>query len=148
MKFTLQAHVLFPLHNVLIAPSPPQELRGNVRVFARVRPFLPHEVPLLRSGEEPWLRVDPDGTSIHALAPSSSSPAAGGSVSDNVDITHSFSFDRTFGTDDGQEAVFLEVSEFVQSALDGFNVCLFSYGQTGSGYVLDSLWFTSTFSAH
>lgn len=25
------------------------------------------------------------------------------------------------------------MSEFVQSALDGFNVCLFSYGQTGSG---------------
>jgi len=32
-----------------------------------------------------------------------------------------------------QELVFEEVSEFVQSALDGFNVCLFSYGQTGSG---------------
>lgn len=29
--------------------------------------------------------------------------------------------------------MFAEVSEFVQSALDGFNVCLFSYGQTGSG---------------
>jgi len=29
--------------------------------------------------------------------------------------------------------VFAEVSEFVQSALDGFHVTLFSYGQTGSG---------------
>jgi hypothetical protein len=49
------------------------------------------------------------------------------------EVTHSFVFDRTFGSGDGQEQVFLEVSEFVQSALDGFNVCLFSYGQTGSG---------------
>jgi hypothetical protein len=29
--------------------------------------------------------------------------------------------------------VFGEVSEFVQSALDGYSVCLLSYGQTGSG---------------
>lgn len=29
--------------------------------------------------------------------------------------------------------VFAGVSELVQSALDGFHVCLFSYGQTGAG---------------
>jgi hypothetical protein len=29
--------------------------------------------------------------------------------------------------------VFDEVSEMVQSALDGYHVCLFSYGQTGAG---------------
>ena len=29
--------------------------------------------------------------------------------------------------------MFQEVSEFVQSALDGYSVCLMSYGQTGSG---------------
>jgi len=29
--------------------------------------------------------------------------------------------------------VFEEVSDLVQSALDGFKVCLFSYGQTGAG---------------
>ena len=44
-----------------------------------------------------------------------------------------FTFDRVFSPGVGQESVFLEVSEFVQSALDGYNVCLFSYGQTGSG---------------
>jgi kinesin family member C1 len=29
--------------------------------------------------------------------------------------------------------VFEGVSELVQSALDGYHVCLFSYGQTGAG---------------
>lgn len=29
--------------------------------------------------------------------------------------------------------VFGEVAELVQSALDGYHVCLFSYGQTGAG---------------
>ncbi len=48
---------------------------------------------------------------------------------------HSFNFDRAFGPSSSQDAVFQEVSEFVQSALDGYNVCLFSYGQTGSGKV-------------
>lgn len=29
--------------------------------------------------------------------------------------------------------MFEEVSDLVQSALDGYKVCLFSYGQTGAG---------------
>ena len=32
-----------------------------------------------------------------------------------------------------ESQVFSGVSELVQSALDGYHVCLFSYGQTGAG---------------
>jgi kinesin family protein C1 len=92
-----------------------QELRGNVRVFARVRPYLPNDqseadaVPVVTPLDEFRLAVS-------------------GSKSE-----HKFGFDKVFAPSTGQEQVFTEVSEFVQSALDGYNVCLFSYGQTGSG---------------
>ena len=49
------------------------------------------------------------------------------------DKQNSFAFDRVFDENASQEDVFEEVSELVQSALDGYNVCVFSYGQTGSG---------------
>jgi kinesin family protein C1 len=100
-----------------------QTLKGNVRVMVRVRPYLPHEVPHLRPEEESWVRTDPDHKTVRVMEESS-----GG-----IETSHTFSFDRAFGQSEGQADVFAEVSAFVQSAIDGFNVCLFSYGQTGSG---------------
>ncbi|KDO30870.1 hypothetical protein SPRG_04772 [Saprolegnia parasitica CBS 223.65] len=96
------------LHNTI------QELRGNVRVFARTRPFLPSDGPATESA----IQCDVDGVTMKIKREKES---------------HSFTFDRVFPAVTGQEAVFDEVSEFVQSAIDGYQVCLFSYGQTGSG---------------
>jgi len=93
-----------------------QELRGNVRVFVRTRPFLPGDEQTSDSSIE----VGPDGESMSIFDSRSGSP-------------HDFTFDKVFAPSAGQDQVFSEVSDFVQSALDGYNVCLFSYGQTGSG---------------
>lgn len=109
------------LHNLV------QELRGNIRVYARVRPFLPKEQ---EKKEESCIAVKPDVNSLRILR----EPKAD---SDERLEDHSFTFDKVFAQSTSQEAVFAEVSEFVQSALDGYNVCLFSYGQTGSGKVLN-----------
>jgi len=111
------------MHNLI------QELRGNVRVFARVRPFLPSDKA--PPEQKPWISVNADGFSLDVLqAPPGQRGAQAQSL---AEVSHTFHYDKCFSPGEGQEAMFTEVSEFVQSALDGYNVCLFSYGQTGSG---------------
>ena len=95
------------------------ELRGNVRVFARVRPHLPGD------GEE--------GGDMGPLAASEESGAVRLRFRGDKEEDQVFAFDKAYGPSATQEGVFADVSEFVQSALDGYNVCLLSYGQTGSG---------------
>jgi kinesin family protein C1 len=105
------------LHNMI------QELRGNVRVFARVRPFLPND-GVDTEASQPTIIPRSDETSLRIYKEQ---------TTENRGEDHAFSFDKVFGPCSSQELVFNEVSEFVQSALDGYHVCLFSYGQTGSG---------------
>lgn len=96
------------MHNTI------QELRGNIRVYVRTRPFLPGD----DGSEMSAIDLHPDGENLSI---------------ESKCKKHDFKFDKVFAPSAGQDAVFCEVSEFVQSALDGYHVCLFSYGQTGSG---------------
>ena len=45
----------------------------------------------------------------------------------------SFEFERVFLPSSTQEEVFDDVSGLIQSCMDGFSVCMFAYGKTGSG---------------
>jgi kinesin family protein C1 len=111
------------LHNKL------QELRGNVRVYARVRPFLPSD-GLGLAEQLPAVTALADERS---LLLKSVAYAEEGQQKLEQRNDEQFSFDRSFAGSSSQGQVFEEVSTFVQSALDGFDTCIFSYGQTGSG---------------
>ncbi|KAL2476219.1 Kinesin-1 [Abeliophyllum distichum] len=101
------------LHNTIL------ELKGNIRVFCRVRPLLSD---------------DGVGTDAKVI----SFPTAMEALDRGIDLLqngqkHSFTFDKVFTPDASQGDVFVEISQLVQSALDGYKVCIFAYGQTGSG---------------
>ncbi|KAJ5413971.1 hypothetical protein N7509_000598 [Penicillium cosmopolitanum] len=104
-----------------------QELKGNIRVFCRVRPSLNSEpASHIAAMQYPDETEDAKEINIMGLEEKSSL----GTVSRK---NNNFSFDRVFGPRTQNGEVFDEISQLVQSALDGYNVCIFCYGQTGSG---------------
>ncbi|KAK5576737.1 hypothetical protein RB653_007881 [Dictyostelium firmibasis] len=107
------------LHNTI------QELKGNIRVFCRIRPDF----------------SSPDGLNgnVFNLPPGTDnlvevkSPTIGSFNGEASIKKTAFTFDRVFGPASTQEMVFEDISQLVQSSLDGYNTCIFTYGQTGSG---------------
>ncbi|RAK96751.1 putative kinesin family protein (KlpA) [Aspergillus ibericus CBS 121593] len=112
-----------------------QELKGNIRVFCRVRPSLPSD-PATGVAQIQYPDEMEDSKEIALLGPEEKSSL--GTISKK---NSNFSFDRVFGPTTQNAEVFDEISQLVQSALDGYNVCIFCYGQTGSGktYTMSSL---------
>ena len=53
--------------------------------------------------------------------------------SENNIKEYKFNFEHIFDHGAKQIDIFNELSQLIQSALDGYNVCIFAYGQTGSG---------------
>uniref|UniRef100_A0A0D3G7C5 Kinesin-like protein n=1 Tax=Oryza barthii TaxID=65489 RepID=A0A0D3G7C5_9ORYZ len=99
------------LYNELI------ELRGNIRVFCRCRPLSTAEIS---NGCSSIVQIDPSHETELQFVPSDKDRKA-------------FKFDHVFGPSDNQETVFAESLPVVRSVMDGFNVCIFAYGQTGTG---------------
>ncbi|XP_071038389.1 carboxy-terminal kinesin 2 [Parasteatoda tepidariorum] len=103
------------LHNTI------QELKGNIRVFCRMRPPLDEE---MRNGMVCADISVPNRKMIEIFQISEGN---------KIEKKSDFSFDCVFPPSSPQAEVFEEISQLVQSAIDGYNVCIFAYGQTGSG---------------
>ncbi|KAI7745037.1 hypothetical protein M8C21_000016 [Ambrosia artemisiifolia] len=100
------------LHNTIL------ELKGNIRVFCRVRPLLPDDGPAAEATVSFPSSLELAGRGIELYQSGQKYP---------------FTFDKVFDHSATQHEVFEEISQLVQSALDGYKVCIFAYGQTGSG---------------
>ncbi|KAL3531505.1 hypothetical protein ACH5RR_010827 [Cinchona calisaya] len=93
-----------------------QDLKGSIRVYCRVRPFLPRQTNYISSVDH----IEEGTITIHT-------PAKHGKG------RRSFNFNKVFGPSATQEEVFSDTQPLIRSVLDGYNVCIFAYGQTGSG---------------
>ncbi|KAF4945751.1 hypothetical protein FGADI_11683 [Fusarium gaditjirri] len=102
-----------------------QELKGNIRVMCRVRPALGNG-----EGEEAQMSFPDDKTSAEIVL---AGPEEKSSLGQITRKNYPFEFDRVFVPGTQNQEIFGEISQLVQSALDGYNVCIFCYGQTGSG---------------
>ncbi|TKW37123.1 hypothetical protein SEVIR_1G028800v4 [Setaria viridis] len=95
-----------------------QELKGNIRVYCRIRPFRPWE--------------DEKSTSVEYIGENGelvlSNPTKKGKEGGK-----NFTFNKVFGPTTTQDMVFKDIQPLIRSVLDGYNVCIFAYGQTGSG---------------
>lgn len=87
------------------------ELQGNIRVFARVRPLSASE--------------QSEGSCIEFPCENTLALTHGGAEA------KAYEFDKVYPPVTTQEEVFKDVAPFVQSAVDGYNICVFAYGQVG-----------------
>ncbi|CAF31495.2 Kinesin-like protein klp-3 [Caenorhabditis elegans] len=105
------------LHNQLV------ELNGNIRVFYRIRPQLASET----DNQKPVVVIDEmDNGVVHVSNTTGTRKTSAGA-------------DKVIPTDFSQDQIFNEVSPIITSCIDGYNVCIFAYGHTGSGktYTMD-----------
>ncbi|KAH8268498.1 hypothetical protein KR026_007892 [Drosophila bipectinata] len=110
------------LHNTVM------DLRGNIRVFCRIRPPLECEENRICCT---WTYHDEATVELQSI-----DGQAKNKMGQQI-----FSFDQVFHPNSSQTDIFEMVSPLIQSALDGYNICIFAYGQTGSGktYTMDGV---------
>ncbi|XP_017980789.1 PREDICTED: kinesin heavy chain isoform X1 [Theobroma cacao] len=111
LKFNEEQAVRRKLHNQL------EEAKGNIRVFCRCRPLSKGEASAGYATVVDFTAAKDGDIGI----------LTGSSARKN------FKFDRVYTPKDDQVDVFADASPMVTSVLDGYNVCIFAYGQTGTG---------------
>jgi kinesin family member C2/C3 len=89
------------------------QLQGNIQVFCRIRPMGIDEI-------QKGYKVGVEALSETEL----------GCYDNRTNKWKPFNFDRVWGPDHSQQSIFQDVEPIALSVVDGFNACIFAYGQT------------------
>lgn len=97
------------LHSII------KDLRGNVRIYTRIRPF-----GVTGDVSNNVVRCNEEESTLQVY-------------SQRHREWRQYTFDRVFGESATQESIYMEATSLIRSVMDGHNVTIFAYGQTGSG---------------
>eukprot|EP00606_Chrysophyceae_sp_TOSAG23-5_P001040 GSChrysophyteH2.ASY1.ANO1.374.1 assembled CDS len=99
------------LHNEM------EDMKGRIRVYVRVRP---HSKSEMEKGCTEACYKDGKLSVV---------------VKGDNNTKKTYDFDQVFGGSEGnsQKDVFRDTKHLIMSVIDGYNVCIFAYGQTGAG---------------
>lgn len=108
-----------------------QELKGNIRVMCRIKPPSDPAKDALIAFKPQWNEIDEDKIDGLTIPTVREDPTEPGKMLPGK--PRDFNFERVFDEKCNNGDVFDEISQLVQSVMDGKKVCIFCYGQTGSG---------------
>ncbi|KAK1372064.1 kinesin-like protein KIN-14G [Heracleum sosnowskyi] len=95
-----------------------QDLKGSIRVYCRIMPFIPGQTGMQSI-------VEYVGENGELVVVDRSKQGKEG--------PRSFRFNKVYSPAATQVDVYSDTQPLIRSVLDGYNVCIFAYGQTGSG---------------
>ncbi|XP_052606742.1 kinesin-like protein KIF25 isoform X2 [Peromyscus californicus insignis] len=121
-RFRLEQQRRRALHNSLV------ELKGNIRVHCRIRPFLSFDKELDGSASQ---NCNTPGEVAHAV--DDETVLVRCALPGRPPAEKTYRFERVYGPAESQATVFGDIRPLLISLLDGYNVCIMAYGQTGSG---------------
>ncbi|KAJ8124907.1 hypothetical protein O1611_g8733 [Lasiodiplodia mahajangana] len=108
-----------------------QELKGNIRVMCRIKPPSDPTKDALIPFKPQFNEIDEDKIEGLMIPTVREDPTEPGKMLPGK--PRDFNFERVFDDKCNNGDVFDEISQLVQSVMDGKKVCIFCYGQTGSG---------------
>jgi kinesin family protein C2/C3 len=109
------------------------KLQGNIQVCCRIRPMTPGEAQ----------------QGLHEVAQSLSETEVG-CFDERTRSWKSFAFDKVWGPESRQKDVFQDVEPLALSVIDGYNACIFAYGQSKCSrtlFFIPCFWFMKTSSS-